>query len=98
MILTSGFATLLAVVAANFLSVFLKAFQQRNVAYAHYALILPTTFALAFAEVYVISAIADVGFSIPLVASVATGGGLGCLLSVWTHERFVKKKELSHDD
>ena len=92
----AGIVQLAGVMLANFVFIFLKAFQQRNVAHAHYSLIIPTTIAMAFAEVYVVSVIADHGFSIPMVLAVGLGGGIGALVSVWTHTKFVgRKKEKS---
>lgn len=85
-----------AVGAANFLFIFLKAFQQRNVAFMHYRWVLPTSFAMAITEVGVVGAVAleatrsehfmDLW---PLVAAIGIGGGLGCIASMYIHFKYV---------
>lgn len=82
--------------AANFVFIFLKAFQQRNVAYLHYGLVLPTSVAMAVAEIGVIGAVAIKATSVesyvqmaPMVGAVALGGGLGCLASMWIHHKLL---------
>lgn len=51
----------LTAIACSFAFVFLKAFQQRNVAFDNYIWVLPTSYCMAFAEVYVIALIAQQG-------------------------------------
>ena len=75
---------------AMFGFVFLKAFQQRNVAFDHYGWILPTSMLMATAEVYVIAVIVRVGYDPLLVISVGCGGGLGCLLAMVVHRRMFR--------
>lgn len=77
--------------AASFVFIFLKAWQQRNVAFDHYLWIVPTSLAMAIAEVYVIANIAVKGYSLWLVLSVGLGSGLGALISAWCHKRFLSK-------
>ncbi len=79
----------LALFLASFVFVFLKAFQQRSVAFDHYKWIMPTSFAMAAMEVYVIAAIVTTGYSVWAVASMGLGGGLGCLLSMYIHRKFL---------
>ena len=79
--------------AASFIFVFLKAFQQRNVAFDHYKWIVPTSFGMAITEVYVIAAIVSTGYSLSAVLGMGTGGGLGCLLSMYLHKRFIGRKQ-----
>ena len=77
---------------ASFVFIFIKAFQQRNVAFDHYAWIVPTSLLMAAAEVYVIANIATKGYSLWLVLSVGLGSGLGALSSVIVHKRFLGRK------
>jgi hypothetical protein len=76
--------------AASFVFIFLKAFQQRNVAHAHLQWIVPTSWAMALVEVYVIANVATVGFSFSLALIIGTGSGFGALLAVIVHRRYVK--------
>ena len=85
-----------AVFAANFAFIFLKAFQQRNVAFMHYAWVVPTSFAMGIVEVGVVGAVAieatkaDHFFDLwPLILAVGLGGGLGCIASMWVHHRYI---------
>lgn len=74
---------------ASFIFVFLKAFQQRNVAFDHYKWIVPTSFGMAITEVYVVAAIVSTGYSLSAVLGMGVGGGSGCLLSMYLHKRFI---------
>ena len=84
---------LVGIAVANFGFIFLKAFQQRNVAYDNHYLIIPTSFVMAIVEVYVIAQIAINGFSVPLVAAVGVGGGTGALCAALAHKRWFLKEE-----
>ena len=81
---------------AYFVFVFFKAFQQRNVAFLHYKWILPISYAMSLTEVLVISLIAveaSQGWSIGLLwfaVTIGTGGGLGAVMSMYIHNRYVK--------
>ena len=83
---------------AYFVFVFFKAFQQRNVAFMHYRWILPISYAMSCTEVFVISLVAieaSSGLSWDLlwfVATIGTGGGLGALVSMWLHHKYIKVK------
>ena len=68
---------LLAMFGASFVFVFAKAFQQRNVMGAHYALILVTSYAMAAVEVFIVWKVALAGPSVELVAAYGTAGGTG---------------------
>ena len=76
---------------AMFLFVFLKAFQQRNVAGSHYLPVVPTSVAMAITEVYIIAIIVRVGYDPLLVACIGTGSGLGCLLAMHLHDKIFGK-------
>jgi hypothetical protein len=73
---------------AMFVFVFLKAFQQRNVAFDAPAwVVIVTSLFMAATEVYVIAAIVLEGYSIPLVASIGSGAGLGAVCAMRLHKR-----------
>lgn len=82
---------------AYFIFVFFKAFQQRNVAFMHYGWVLPISYCMAVSEVAVICVVAfaavntdRVGDLVPMAFAVGTGGGIGALLSMWIHHRYIK--------
>lgn len=79
--------------ATSFIYVFLKAGQQRNVAFDHYKLIPPFSFGMAATEVYIISAIATHGYDFYAVLGMGFGGSTGALLAMYLHKRFVTKKD-----
>lgn len=76
--------------AASMGFIFLKALQQRNVAFDNFAWIMPTALAMGFAEVYVIATVAVVGYDLGLVLSIGTGAGLGAMAAMVVHKRFVR--------
>jgi hypothetical protein len=74
--------------------VFLKAFQQRNVAFDNYIAVMPVSFLMACTEVYVIGSVARQGWHFPLVAAIGIGAGLGCIAAMYTHHHiFIKGRE-----
>jgi hypothetical protein len=79
---------------ANFLFIFLKAFQQRNVTGLFYLPVIPTSFLMALTEVYVIATISMQAMTgtlgVEQIAAIALGGGLGCLASMWCHDKIFK--------
>jgi hypothetical protein len=80
--------------AANFLNVFIRAFQQRNVAHLHYRWVMPTSAMFALGDMVVIASVAALGPSLWMWLSLALGGGLGCLASMKLHETLVKHKSV----
>lgn len=78
--------------AANFGFIFLKAWQQRNVAFDHYEWIIPTSLAMALFEVWVIAKVAQQGFSLGIVVAVGLGAGTGALAAAILHKRFLSRK------
>ena len=80
----------LAVFAASFGFVFLKAFQQRNVAFDNYGWIVPVSLAMAATEVLVVANIANSGWHIGLVLTIGCGSGLGALGAMLLHKRYVR--------
>ena len=77
---------------ASFIFVFLKAFQQRNVAFDHYKWVIPCSFGMAMTEVYVIATIVTTGYSFYSVLGMGLGGGTGALLSMYLHKRYLGVK------
>jgi hypothetical protein len=78
------------VFSASFAFIFLKAFQQRNVAFDNYVWVMPTSFAMALVEIFVIANIARNGWSWLLVGDIGLGSGSGALLAMYIHRTFVK--------
>ena len=84
---------------AYFIFVFFKAFQQRNVAFLHYWWVIPISYAMSCTEVFVISLVAHEaasGLSWDLLwfaVTIGTGGGLGAIISMWIHHRYVGVKK-----
>jgi hypothetical protein len=78
---------------AMFVFVFLKAFQQRNVAFDAPAwVVIITSLFMAATEVYVITAIVLEGYSVPLVASIGLGAGIGAVLAMRLHGLLFKRE------
>ena len=82
---------------AHGIFVFFKAFQQRNVAFLHYRLVIPTSYAMSFADVFVLSIVAfnavkvdSITEMIPLMIALGTGGAMGAISSMWVHNKYVK--------
>jgi amino acid transporter len=78
---------------ASLVFVFLKSWQQRNVAFNCYKWIVPTSFAMALIEVYVVAAIAMNGFGLKLVLAMGTGASLGCLAATFLHTKYISIKD-----
>lgn len=74
----------------SFVYIFLKAFQQRNVAFDKYLWIMPTSYGLAVTEIYMIASVAREGLGFLIVMSVGTGAGLGALVATYIHRRMFK--------
>ncbi len=73
---------------AMFCFVFLKAFQQRNVAFdAPWWVVLLLSYGMALTEVYVVSVIAKQGFSPELVLAIGTGSGWGAVIAMASHRK-----------
>jgi len=92
--------TTLLVGTANFMFIFLKAFQQRNVSFMHYAWVLPTSFTMGIVEVGVVGAVALEATKAdhfldmwPMIVAIGLGGGLGCLASMYIHHKYIGVKK-----
>ncbi len=78
---------------AMFAFVFLKAFQQRNVAFdAPWWVVLLLSYGMSYTEVYVISVIAEQGFSIALGLAIGTGSGWGAIAAMALHRKIFGKQ------
>jgi hypothetical protein len=76
--------------AASFFFVGLKSWQQLNVVHKKYWWILPTSFAMASCEVYVVATVARAGWGW-LVLVIGFGSGLGAIIATWMHGRITGK-------
>jgi len=82
-----------AAFGASFLHVFLKAVQQRNVAFLNYAWVPIVSLGMAATEVYVIASVAMSGWHLPLVLVIGLGGGCGAMLAMWSHNKWIMKHD-----
>lgn len=85
---------LLAVFAASFGFIFLKALQQRNVQHNDFALVFPTSVAMAAFEVYVIAQVALSGYGLGLVLAWGSGAGLGAICAMLLHNAHLKRRSV----
>ena len=72
-------------IIASFISVFVKAFQQRNVAFNNYISVPLFSFGMAFTEVYIIINIVQLGASWDVVWRLAVGAAFGCWTAMYLH-------------
>ena len=86
---------------AYFVFVFFKAAQQRNVAFMHYKWVMPTSYCMSTTEIIVFSMVAVKAVSVvqnnqslfemvPMILTIGTGGGLGAMLAMYLHHRYIK--------
>ena len=80
----------------SFIFVFLKAFQQRNVAFEHYAAVMPLSLMMGLAEYTMIGVIAvqaaQMSHSWLTALAMGAGAGLGALLAIKIHTRVFGRK------
>jgi len=93
----NDFVHLFGAFAAMFAFVFLKAFQQRNVAFDHYWPVIPISWCMALAEVYVIAVIVRVGYDLPTVFAIGSGSGIGAVAAMLLHRRLFRKRRRGID-
>lgn len=74
-----------------YLYVLCRAFQQRNVAFANYAWIIPISYCMAVLDVFIIAFIAHAGWTPFTVFANGSGGCLGALSAIYLHKRWVKQ-------
>lgn len=75
---------------ASFFFVGLKSWQQLNVVHKKYWWILPTSWAMASAEVYIVATVARSGWGW-LVFWIGLGSGLGAIAATYVHGRITGK-------
>jgi len=80
-------------IIASYISVFVKAFQQRNVAFNNYLFVPIFSLAMAFTEVYIIINIVKLGASWGLVWKLAIGAVLGCWSAMYLHNKLTNAKK-----
>lgn len=81
----------LALAAASFGYVFLKAFQQKSVAGDNYIAIIPVSLGLAAMEVFTVAKIAETGWHILTVLAIGLSAGTGAIVAMLVHNRIFKK-------
>lgn len=82
-------ATYFAAFVASFIFVGLRSWQQLNVVHKKYWWILPTSYAMAAVEVFLVSAMAKNGWGM-IVLFIGGGGGLGSMTATYLHGRLLK--------
>jgi len=83
----------MTLILASYISVFVKAFQQRNVAFNDYLFVPVFSLAMAFTEVYIIINIVQLGASLDVVWKLAAGAVLGCWSAMYLHNKIKRKEE-----
>jgi hypothetical protein len=68
-----------------------KAFQTQNIIHGNYLVVLPTSYLIVFAEVYVIVEASHMGVGL-VVIPLGLGGALGCWFSMFLHRKLFKHK------
>lgn len=71
---------------SSYVFVGLKSFQQLNVAKGNYPWVVPTSFAMAACEIYVVAAVVTTGWGW-IVIPVGFGAGLGAMSAMLAHRR-----------
>ena len=79
-------------ILASYISVFVKAFQQRNVGFNNYLFVPVFSLAMAFTEVYIIINIVKLGASWDLVWKLSIGAILGCWSAMYLHNKVTNAK------
>ena len=82
----------MTLIIASFISVFVKAFQQRNVAFNNYISVPFFSFGMAFTEVYIIINIVELGASWDVIWRLAVGAVLGCWTAMYLHNKLHNKE------
>ena len=88
----------MTLIIASFISVFVKAFQQRNVAFNNYISVPLFSFGMAFTEVYIIINIVELGASWDVIWRLAVGAILGCWTAMYLHNKLHNKGEDKLED
>jgi hypothetical protein len=77
---------------SSLLYVGLRSFQQRNVTNDNYGWVVPTSVCMAAVDAALMLTVVKQGWSLPLVLSVGIGGGIGCIVAMKFHKRYVLKR------
>ena len=88
----------MTLIIASFISVFVKAFQQRNVAFNNYISVPFFSFGMAFTEVYIIINIVELGASWAVIWRLAVGAVFGCWTAMYLHNKLHNKGEDKLED
>lgn len=83
----------MTLIIVSFISVFVKAFQQRNVAFNNYLYVPLFSLGMAFTDVFIIINIVQLGPSWDVVWRLAVGASLGCWTAMYLHNRLHNKRE-----
>lgn len=83
----------LALAAASFSFVFLKAFQQRSVAFDNFIAVIPVSILMAAMEVFTITRIAATGWHWLTVLCIGLASGLGAVMAMLLHRRIFRKEK-----
>lgn len=75
----------------SFAFIFLKAFQQKNVMQDKYFWMMPISILMGFSEVFVISTVAA-NMTLFTGAAIGIGGGFGCMVACWGHNKIIRMK------
>ena len=75
----------MTLIIASFIAIFIKAFQQRNVAFNNYISIPFFSFGMAFTEVYIIINIVELGASWDVIWRLSIGAILGFWTAMYLH-------------
>jgi hypothetical protein len=74
---------------ASFVMVFLKGMQTQNVIHKNYKSAIVVSYAMAVADIAIISLIVSGGWD--MLLPIGTGGTLGIVGSMYIHSRYIKK-------
>lgn len=83
---------------SSYIFVFLKAFQQRNVAFDNYFWVIPTSMSMGFVEYVTVFLIVKMGYNIPLILGAGLGAGLGALSAMLLHKKFLLKNDYKKEE
>lgn len=83
--------SLVALFLVAVVNVFVMAFQSRNINGGHYVFAACGSIGIGLTQAFVWKAVTTAGLLEALIYSV--GGGIGCVLAMWTHHRFIGSKK-----
>lgn len=81
--------TLVQLACVNFFYIGCRAWQTRNVAKSHTALIYLCGFLMAYGEAYVIDTVAEVGHGLMTALALWVGGSTGAVVATKLYDRFL---------